>query len=203
MEVGGGAKAGGLQGPGRQVSLPPHGHGMADTAVLGNPQCQEMAGAGLEVLEAVGLKGRCGLFQGGLVDLGLLGLLSCPGEEGLYHLPPTRHFLMRMWGLPLLTGRGDWSPLPQPPPWFMSRSRAIPSMRPRVVKTFPVSTTGRMGSAIRPFLIIKASPAEKVNISMLVVPPCQFRAYIPSSMPSRRSSRLAVSGSMKVLDMRT
>ena len=52
----------------------------------------------------------------------------------------------------------------------------MPSMFSSVVKRLPVSLTGRKSSATLPSRIMNASPAEKVNISMLVVPPNQLRA---------------------------
>ena len=68
-----------------------------------------------------------------------------------------------MWGLPLDTGRGDWPPLPHPPPWFMLRSLATASRLSKVVNRFPVSKTGRRRSSMRPLRITDASPADPVS----------------------------------------
>src|SRR5688572_10646836 len=52
---------------------------------------------------------------------------------------PMRQWRMRMWGLPFETGSGICPCLPQPPPWFMSRSLPMASMFSSVEKRLPVS----------------------------------------------------------------
>ena len=50
---------------------------------------------------------------------------------------------------------------------------------------------------------MRASPAEKVNCSMLVIPPYQLPQYTPSLISETISSNVDSPGSMMVLVMRT
>src|SRR2546426_6176138 len=64
--------------------------------------------------------------------------------------PPTSASSMRIWGAPSVTARGYCPPLPQPPPiWFQRKSPAMWSMRSRVWKRLPASTTSLNSSATR------------------------------------------------------
>ena len=121
------------------------GGGIADPAVLNNAQGDAGALVGLELLEAVGLETHLGLLGGDLERprrfRGAAFLRLGPGY--LFHTIYLRPGSAGCGyaGCRWKRAGAIWPPLPQPPPWFISRSLPMASIFFRVVKTLPVSTT--------------------------------------------------------------